>query len=254
MKKFLVYIFTSTFALSIFAVEEPTKSSKEETKKEAIETKEESKEIKNEEAEANEETKETNNDRPHSLFSFGTDGFGWSGIGSASKFDKDKSRFDELTTSGGKINLNYHYIFPSGVMLGPEFTIEYAKTEAELQSGDKTTEESRTSTLALSLGYNFNKDLFNSWWLKGALGGGSTWTNSEDTTATPQETDSNSTFGLASIEGGKRFSFESWGLKNFTYSPSIVLGAASYGGDAKDAGLESTSFAQINILKFDLLF
>jgi hypothetical protein len=268
MKYVLFLVLSASVPVAVFSAGDPTKAQKEEVKeikKELEETKEEVKEAKSELKEIKEETKEAKaernevstdeiRDRPKSLFSFGTDGFGWSGLGSVSSLDKDKTTLNELRTSEGKFNLNYHYIFSNGIMLGPEISFIYQKTEGELQNGDKATKESRTTTLAISLGYNFNRDLFNSWWIKGALGGGSVWTESEDTTATPQKTNADSTFGFASIEAGKRLSFESWGLKNFSYSPSIRLSNAAFGGDAKDEGLKSTFYGQLNILKFDLLF
>jgi hypothetical protein len=268
MKYLLFLVLSASVPVAVFSAENPTKAQKEEvqeiqqeleeTKKEVKEAKTELKEIKEETKEAkterNEVTTDEIKDRPKSLFSLGTEGFGWSGLGSVSSLDKDKTTVDNLKTSEGEFNLNYHYIFSNGIMLGPEVSFIYKRTAGELQNGDKVTDESRTTTLAISLGYNFNKDLFNSWWIKGALGGGTIWSEKEDTTATPQKTNEDSTFGFASVEAGKRFSFQSWGLKNFTYSPSIRLANATFGGDAKDDGLNSTFFAQINILKFDLLF
>ena len=83
---------------------------------------------------------------------------------------------------------------------------------------------------------------------------GSIKSETEDTTETPPKTDSDIGVSFVTIEGGKRFSFDSLGLKNFTYSPSIAITSASYSDDAKDAGLESSTSVQLNVLKFDILF
>lgn len=191
---------------------------------------------------------------PKHLISIGTDGLGWSGMGTKFDRDKDKSGIKDQESSRGELNLNYHYIFSSRFMLGAELRYSYENSENKNSDGSKETEELKSSTLALSVGYNFNEDLFNSWWVKAALGGGSLEVESKDTTATPQKTESEIGVGFFTIEAGKRFSFESWGLKNFSYSPSIAFTSASYDEDADDSGLDSSTSFQINILKFDILF
>lgn len=190
-------------------------------------------------------------DQPHHLISIGTDGFGWSGTGTTFEFDDDKTTRDDQTVSNGSFNLNYNYIFNSRFMLGGEVAIEYSKSEIEFDSGREITEEERTSTLALSLGYNFNKDIYNSFWIKGFLGGGRVDTEVEDD-INANDSDSDSSLAFVTLEFGKRFTLGK--MKNFTYSPSIALTSASFGDDAEDAGLESSTTAQLNILKFDVLF
>jgi len=192
--------------------------------------------------------------QPKHIISVGTDGLGWSGLGNKFKWDEDKSGVKDQDSSNGSLALNYNYVLPNRIMLGAELIYENEKSEIKYTSGDKETSETTTSSLALSVGYNFNEDLFNSWWVKGSLGGGSIKSETEDTTETPPKTDSDIGVSFVTIEGGKRFSFDSLGLKNFTYSPSIAITSASYSDDAKDAGLESSTSVQLNVLKFDILF
>lgn len=191
------------------------------------------------------------NEQPKHMISFGTDGFGWSGQGTVYKWDKDESGIKDHTVSGGKISLNYNYIFPTRVMLGGEIISETSKSEIKPVSGIKTTAEDSDTRIGISLGYNFNEDLYNSWWIKGTFGSGKYESESKDS-------DGKETFdfgyGYFTFSAGKRFSFESWGIKNLSYSPSISLTGLSVSGDAEDAGLESASVVQLDILKFDLLF
>lgn len=193
-------------------------------------------------------------DQPKHLIAVTTDGLGWSGFGNKFDWDKDKSGVRDSDYSNGKLALNYGYIFESKVMVGAELNYEYEKSETEYDTGDKESEETTTSSLALFIGYNFNEDLFNSWWVKASLGAGSIETESKDTTATPQETDSDIGVSFITIEAGKRFSFEGLGLKNLTFSPSIAFTSASYDEDADDAGLNESTAATLNIIKFDILF
>ena len=192
--------------------------------------------------------------QPKHVISIGTDGLGWSGVANNFKWDKDKSGVKDQDSSNGTLILNYNYVFSNHVMIGAELNYEMDKSEIKDTAGDKITEEETTSSLALSIGYNFNEDLFNSWWIKGSLGSGSLKTEIKDTTATPQKTESDIGTNFFTIEAGKRFSFNSWGLKNFSYSPSIAFTSAKYDDDADDAGLESSTTVQLNILKFDILF
>ncbi len=192
--------------------------------------------------------------QPKHMISVGTDGLGWSGLGTKFDWDKDKTGVKDQETSNGSLALNYNYIFSNRVMIGAEIFYEMDKTETKYTTGDKKTDEMTSSTLALSVGYNFNEDLFNSWWLKGSIGGGTLETETKDTTKTPQKSDSEIGVGFITIEGGKRFSMDSWGLKNFSYSPSIAITSASYDEDADDVGLDSSVTVQLNILKFDILF
>ncbi len=192
--------------------------------------------------------------QPKHIISVGTEGLGWSSLGNKFDWDKDKSGIKDQESSNGELALNYNYVFSNRVMIGAELSYSMNKSENENDSGDKETEESTTSSFALSVGYNFNEDLFNSWWIKGSLGEGSIKTETEDTTETPAKEESDIGVSFFTIEAGKRFSFDSWGLKNVSYSPSIAITSATYSGDADDAGLETSSSAQFNILKFDILF
>ena len=107
---------------------------------------------------------------------------------------------------------------------------------------------------ALSVGYNFNEDFYNSWWLKGFLGSGVLKNVTEDSSKSPTKTTSDVGVNFVTFEFGKRFSLNSWGLKNFSYSPSIAIISAKYNKDADDIGLKTSSSAQLNVLKFDILF
>lgn len=199
-------------------------------------------------------SEEKKEEQPKNLISITTDGFGWAGSGTSYKFDKDKSTRDEQTTSEGKLALNYAYIFQSRFMLGGEIFYEGSRTKVDFQNGDDLETNSTTSSLAVILGYNFNENIYNSWWIMGKLGGAVAKTEVKDSTATPRNTDTEVTSGFAALEFGKRFQFSSEKMKAFTFSPSIELRSDQFGKDADDAGVESALTATINILKFDLLF
>ena len=139
-------------------------------------------------------------------------------------------------------------------MIGAELYYDMDKSEIKYSSGDKEENESKTSSLALSVGYNFNEDLSNSWWIKASIGGGTIETETKDTRSTPQKEEAEIDVEFFTVEAGKRFSLKSWGLQNFSYSPSIAFMGAAYGDDADDAGLERSGSVQFNILKFDILF
>lgn len=192
--------------------------------------------------------------QPKHIISIGTDGLGWSALGTKYDWNKGKSGVKDQDSSNGSLALNYHYVFPSRVMLGAELFYEMDKTETKFTDDHKETEENSVSSFAISLGYNFNEDLNNSWWIKASLGAGTIESENKDTSATPQKTKREYDVSFFTIEGGKRFSFDSWGLKNFSYSPSIAITSASYGEDADDVGLDKSTHVQLNILKFDILF
>jgi len=192
--------------------------------------------------------------RPHHVVSVGTDGLGLSGLGAVFNWDKDDSGVKDHEGSEGNLRLNYHYIFSNGVMLGGEFKNSQETQDFKYTSGEKYSSKESSSSLALSVGYNFNDDFYNAWWVRGALGAGSIKSETKDTTETPQKTTSEYSTTFVRLEIGKRFSFDGIGLKNVTYSPSVALTSFKYGKDAKDDGLKSSLAVQINLLKFDLVF
>ena len=187
------------------------------------------------------------NDQPKHIISFGSDGLGWSGVTTFFDYNKPKSGIKNSETSGGSLKLNYNYVFASRVMVGGDLYFESEKNVTKSASGTKTTKETTLSTIALSVGYNFNDDLFKSWWIKTLIGVGSV----------QEEIPGNKTdngISFITIEGGKRFSFATLGLQNFSYAPSVAVTSAAYSKDAEDNGLNSSTTVQINILKFDILF
>ena len=186
-------------------------------------------------------------DQPKHIISFGSDGLGWSGLTTFFDYNKPKSGIKNSETSGGSLKLNYNYVFASRVMVGGDLYFDNEKNVTKSASGTKTTNETTLSTIAMSVGYNFNEDLFKSWWIKTLIGVGSV----------QEEIPGNKTdngISFITIEGGKRFSFATLGLQNFSYAPSIAVTSAAYSKDAEDNGLNSSTTVQINILKFDILF
>jgi hypothetical protein len=186
-------------------------------------------------------------DQPKHIISVGTDGLGWSGLTTFFDYNKSKSGIKNSETSGGSLKLNYNYVFASRVMVGGDLYFESEKNVTKSTSGTKTTNETTLSTIAVSVGYNFNDDLFKSWWIKTLLGVGSVQTEIPS-----KKTDNGITF--ITLEGGRRFSFASLGLQNFAYAPSVAVTSAAYSKDAEDNGLNSSTTVQINILKFDIIF
>jgi opacity protein-like surface antigen len=190
-------------------------------------------------------------DQPKHIISIGTDGFGWSGLGQVFEWDKDESGIKEHKYSEGSLKLNYSYVFESRFMLGFELSNETSKNEQEDTAGDKTTDETTTSEIGVSIGYNFNQDIYRSWWIKGALGSGK---YKNETKEAGVKTDFEYGYTSFTISGGKRVSLESWGLKNLSYNPSIAITSAKISGDAEDAGLETARQVKLEIIKFDVLF
>jgi hypothetical protein len=192
---------------------------------------------------------------PKHIISIGTNGLGWSAVGNVFEWDKNKSSgIKDQNTGNGTIALNYNYVFKNQMMVGANIYYESDKSETKLASGDKINKDSMTSTFSVSVGYNFNEDIVNSWWLKGSIGSGGTKIKRTDTTATPEKTKSDIGLNFVALEGGKRISLDSWGLKNFSYSPSIAVASTTFDEDAGDVGLESSVGVTLNVLKFDIAF
>ncbi len=190
-------------------------------------------------------------DQPKHIISIGTDGLGWSGLSDIYKWDKDDSGIKDHTKSEGNLKLNYNYVFASRLMLGVDISSTSSKEEIKTVAGTKTTDETSETRIGLSLGYNFNEDLFRSWWIKGTLGSGSYKNRTKDSTGTDK---TEYGYSFVTFSGGKRISLESWGLKNFSYSPSISISSAKVDGDAHDAGLDSIAEVKFDIIKLDILF
>lgn len=190
-------------------------------------------------------------EQPHHVISVGADGFGWSGLSQVFDWDKDKSGIKDHTSSEGKLNLNYSYIFDSKVMLGVELKVDTEKSELKETNGDKTTDESSETRFGVSLGYNFNDDIYRSWWIKGTVGTGHF---ENETKVNGSKTKFDYDYKYFTIAAGKRISLESWGLKNVSYNPSISFTGASVSGDAEDAGLDGLSSATLELIKIDILF
>ena len=191
------------------------------------------------------------NEQPHHIISIGTDGFGWSGLAQQLKWDEEESGIKNHEVSEGSFRLNYNYVLDNRVMLGAELSSDSRKSEIKAVNGDKTTDDTTKTEVGVSVGYNFNQDLNRSWWVKGTLGSGK-YNNETDSPIV--ETKLEYSYSFVSLSAGKRISLESWGLKNFSYNPSIALKSAQISGDAKDDGLDSATEAKFDILKFDILF
>lgn len=194
--------------------------------------------------------------QPKHLIAIGNGGLGWSGIGETFDWDKNKSTTKDHERTESELNLNYSYVFDNRVMLGGEIKTKGTKTEQKYTDGEEYSYEETRGEIGVSVGYNFNEDMYNSFWIKGILGSGNTETIEKDTTSNPEKTKIKSRYSYLKIEGGKRFSLDNvFGIKNFSYSPSIAITSYSYDGQIKkDYGLKTAAGAELHILKFDLLF
>jgi hypothetical protein len=192
-------------------------------------------------------------EKPRHLIGVGTDGFGWSGLAITHEKDEQKSNIKDQSTSVGRMDLNYHYLWSNGWMLGAELRYTNISSEYKRPNTDEKIESEYTETaFGVSVGYNFNEDFYRSWWVKAVFGGGSERDREQDATSTETDNYRTSSFGLAV---GKRFSLESWGLRNVTYAPSISWTRKRYSGsDADRDGLEATSQGRIDLLRLDILF
>lgn len=189
--------------------------------------------------------------QPKHIVSIGTDGFGWSGLTRVFDWDKDKSGIKNHEATESKLNLNYNYVLPNRLMLGAILTVESDSSEIKETNGDKTKSESSETELGLSLGYNFNEDINNSWWVQGVLSSGKYEQKTKDSTDTETFDYDYSAFYL---NAGRRISLDSWGLKNVSYNPSISIASAKLSGDAESAGVERAGMFKLEIIKFDILF
>ena len=193
--------------------------------------------------------------QPHHLVSIDTDGFGWSGLNNLFDWDKSKSgNVSDQESDIGKLHLNYSYILENRLMVGFALAYEKETIETKFGNGTKKTDDTLTSTFAVSVGHNFNEDIFNSWWMKAFLGAGQVKSETEDTSATPSKTKTDLGVSFVTLEFGKRFNLATWGLKNISYSPSLAVTSVTYSKDAKDIGLGRSGSAQLNLIKFDILF
>jgi hypothetical protein len=189
--------------------------------------------------------------QPHHIISIGTDGFGWSGLGRAFDWDEGKSGVKDHTDSVAKLNVNYSYVFESRLMIGLEVDFKSTNSELKPTTGVKTKSETTDTEFGLSLGYNFNEDVYNSWWIKGVIASGRHDEETKDSSGTDKFKYDYSAFYL---RFGKRFNLASWGLKNVSYNPSISVGSAKVSGDAEDAGLDRATLVQLDLIKIDILF
>ena len=193
---------------------------------------------------------QTESSQPKHIISIGSQGFGWSGIGRAFDVSKSKSGRKDYTESDSNFNFNYSYVFASRWMIGGEVestgsTVEYKKT-----AGGKYKQETSDASIALTGGFNFNEDLFNSWWIQAALGSGNFYQKTKDTTTDKYKYG----YGYFSLRGGRRISLKSWGLANVSYNPSIDLTSTSFGGDRKDDGIKGSGSLAFHLVKIDILF
>lgn len=191
-------------------------------------------------------------EQPRHIVSFGINGFGWSGAASVFDIDEDKNQLKDQESTESELSLNYSYVFPTRFMVGGELRAARETSESKFQDGTKIESEASDTSLGVSLGYNFNENLYESWFLEGTLAVGSIESETKETGEA--KVDSDSSYTQVKLEFGKRLSFSSWGIQNFAYTPSIEISAYTFGDDAEDAGLDSATQVTLNILKFDVLF
>lgn len=189
--------------------------------------------------------------QPRHIFSIGTDGFGWSGLATNFEWDKDKSGIKDHEITESKLKLNYSYVFSNRVMLGAILSVESSETEIKETNGEKTNSEEKDTEIGLSIGYNFNEDVYNSWWIQAVLASGEHEEETKDSSGKETFDYDYSTFYL---NAGKRISLDSWGLKNVSYNPSISIASSKISGDAEDAGAERATQVKLEIIKIDILF
>lgn len=186
-------------------------------------------------------------DEPRHQVTFGeTYGLGWNGVGITTKTDSDLD-IDKYDISKGNFSVNYMYRVSSKFQIGGVISNSNSKTEIKKDDGTKFEDESRTSSFYLVGRFNFSDELNRAFYL--SLFVGTEKHESDDGTD-----DTKSDISTVGIEFGKRFSLEFMGIQNLTFSPSLLVMNGTYGGDLEDLGVESSTIADINILKFDLLF
>ncbi|HLW57762.1 MAG TPA: hypothetical protein VKY27_10275, partial [Bacteriovoracaceae bacterium] len=128
---------------------------------------------------------------------------------------------------------------------------EYSDTEIKTATREKIKNKERSTEIGIGLGYNFNQDVFNSWWIQGVISSGKF---EEETKDSSGKDEFDYDFTAFYLKFGKRINLESWGLKNISYNPSITFASAKISGDPEDAGLEKINQLTLEIIRFDILF
>jgi len=190
-------------------------------------------------------------EQPKHIISIGTNGFGWSGVATIFDWDKDESGIKDHDVTKGNLSLNYSYVFPNRFMIGAFIETESSDSEMKGVNGNKVENRENATEIGIGVGYNFNEDVFNSWWIQAIVAAGSSKEETKDSSGKDKFEYDYSAFYL---KLGKRINLESWGLKNISYNPTITFASAKVSGDAEDAGLERMSQVSLEIIRFDILF
>ena len=192
-------------------------------------------------------------DQPKHIFGISSDGFGWSGMATMFEWDKDKSGIKDDEMTEGKLTLDYSYVFTNKIMLGLELRSETENREQKRENGTKIKSESSDVSVGIKVGYNFQDDLFNSWWVSGMIFGANSKSEVKDTADNSKTKFDGSGSGFT-LAFGKRISLDSWGLKNISYNPTASLSSITFQDDAEDAGLEDGTSFRLDLIKIDILF
>lgn len=190
-------------------------------------------------------------EQPKHIISIGTEGFGWTGASKIFDWDKNKSGVKDDEQTNGDLILNYNYVLPNRIMIGAFLKNETLNSDSKATDGSKTEKRKEATELGLGVGYNFNEDVFNSWWGQALV---STGSHSEVTKDSSGKADYDFNFSSFYLKFGKRINLDSWGLKNISYNPTISFSTTRYSGDAKDKGLKRANQVSLEIIKFDILF
>lgn len=179
---------------------------------------------------------------------------GWSGSSSSADVDSSLG-IDELNIGNGNFKLNYAYTVAPKFQIGIDLDSELDTSETKANAGGKIKSEESASSILLFGIFNFSENLNDSFYLGAGFGKG--WFKDEtkdstggSTTSVESEYDADILFATF----GKRFNLKFMGIENLTYSPSILLSKQTIGGDLEDAGVNSITTFQLDIIKFDLLF
>lgn len=179
---------------------------------------------------------------------------GWSG--SAGSADTDsKLGIKDFMVGKGEFNINYAYRFGSNFQLGGFISNELETSEVKADAGGKIKSEDNSFSIYLVGTWNFSENFSESFYFSAGIGKEYNKSETKDTTGgTTDKSEAEYDVTGYLLQFGKRFSLENLGIKNLTYSPSIMFHHGTVGGDLEDGGVNSLTVVTLDIVKFDLLF
>ena len=195
-------------------------------------------------------------DESKHMVTFGANGMGWSGAFEQMSTEKT-STFDSISNLADNLSLNYAYRITKQQQIGFFYQTSNSEMKFKNRDGSETKSEKEADAYGVFAIHNFSEDLKNSYY----VGLSFSMFNSEEEVShdytkaegkAPIETDDN---GLNyELTLGKRFSLESFNVKQLAYAPQVSVFYRTHGKDYDDQGVKEGVGGVIQPVRFDLLF